>query len=56
MEFILILFMNGWPVEVDRFKTNKECQEKLQLFNRAAAQSGSTFKVWCEQRQNVPKV
>lgn len=51
MEFIMILFMNGWPVEVDRFKNLKECQEKVTLYNKAAKQSGSQFLVWCEERK-----
>lgn len=56
MQYIMILFMNGWPVEVDRFRTLSECQEKVALFNRAAIQSESLFKVWCERIKNVPTV
>lgn len=56
MQYVMILFMNGWPVEVDRFKTLTECQEKVSIFNKAATQSGSQFKVWCERIKNVPTV
>lgn len=56
MQYVMILFMNGWPVEVDRFKTLSECQEKVSIFNKAATQSGSQFKVWCERIKNVPTV
>lgn len=48
--------MNGWPIEVDRFRTLSECQEKVAQYNRAAAQSDSKFKVWCERIKNVPTV
>ena len=53
-EFVLILFMNGWPVEVDRFKNEFECIDRAQQFNRASLQSENQFKVWCEKRKNAP--
>lgn len=46
--------MNGWPIEVDRFATMAECQEKVSLYNRAARQADGQFKVWCEARKNGP--
>lgn len=53
IQYVMILFMNGWPVEVDRFNTLKECQEKVAQFNRASLQSGSQYKVWCEKHKNI---
>jgi hypothetical protein len=51
MEYLMILFLNNWPIEVERFKTLAECQEKVKTYNKAAIQSGSSYKVWCEKRQ-----
>lgn len=49
-EWALILFMNGWPVDVDTFSQKKNCFDKLETYNRALAQAKSEAKVWCEQR------
>lgn len=42
--------MNGWAVDVDRFSTYHECQDKVRLYNAAARQAKSSFLVWCEYR------
>jgi hypothetical protein len=49
-EWALILFMNGWPLEVDRFSQRKNCFDKLETYNRALAQANSDARVWCAQR------
>jgi hypothetical protein len=49
-EWVLILFMNGWPVDVDTFSQKKNCFDKLGTYNRALTQANSEAKVWCEQR------
>ena len=57
-EWVLVLFMNGWPVEVDTFSQKKNCFDKLETYNRALAQAKSEAKVWCEQRpvQRLPVI
>jgi hypothetical protein len=50
MTWIFVLFMNGWPVEVDRFSSRSLCEDKVRQYNAAARQSGSSFLVWCEAR------
>lgn len=50
IEYILVLFMNGWPVEVDRFAKEEECVDKMKTFERALKQAKSEARVWCETR------
>jgi len=50
MSWVFVLFMNGWPVDVDRFKSYQECQDKVRMYNAAAKQAKGTFLVWCEYR------
>lgn len=50
MEWIFVMFLNGWTVEVDRFATRAQCEDKVRLYNAAARQSGSRYVVWCESR------
>lgn len=47
-EFVFMMFIHGWPVEVDRFKTLTECQSKVLAFHKS--QSGNSTKVWCEEK------
>ncbi len=49
IEFVLVLFMNGWPTEVDRFTTMKECHEKMLTFSKSNLRPNIDFKIWCEQ-------
>jgi len=46
----MVLFMNGWPVDVDRFATRQACEDKVRVYNQAARQSNSAYLVWCEYR------
>jgi hypothetical protein len=57
-EWVLVLFMNGWPVDVDTFSQKKNCFDKLETYNRALAQAKSEAKVWCEHRpvQRLPVI
>jgi hypothetical protein len=50
MTWIFVLFMNGWPVEVDQFPSRSLCEDKVRQYNAAARQSGSNYLVWCEAR------
>jgi len=49
IEFVLILFMNGWPAEVDRFATMKECNEKMLFFLKSNSKPEKDFKIYCKQ-------
>lgn len=49
IEYVMILFMNGWPVEVDRFKDKKECDKKIAAFQRSNSKPDKDFKIWCQQ-------
>lgn len=56
MQYVMILFMNGYPTEVDHFRTLPQCEEKLAQYKRAQSQHGYKYKVWCERIKNVPTV
>lgn len=51
IDYVFIIFVNGWPMDVDRFKTIKECNEKVAIYMRAQKQSNAQYKVWCERRE-----
>ena len=50
MSWIFVMFMNGYMIDVDQFRTRAECEDKVRTYNRAAQQAKSTFLVWCEHR------
>lgn len=50
MPWVMVLFMHGWPVDVDRFITREQCEEKVRMYNRASRQINGSYLVWCEHR------
>lgn len=50
MEWVFVMFMNGWMIDVDRFGTHTACEDKVRMYRAAGDQAGGQFKVWCEQR------
>jgi hypothetical protein len=49
-EWVFMMFMNGWIVEVDTFSTHHSCLDKVQIYNKATKQADSPLMVWCESR------
>jgi hypothetical protein len=49
-EWVFMMFLNGWIVEVDKFSTHDACQDKVRIFNLATKQANSPLMVWCEQK------
>lgn len=50
MVWVFVLFLNGYPIDVDTFNTKTVCEDKVRIYNAAAKQSGSRYLVWCEAR------
>lgn len=50
MEWIFVMFLNGFMVDVDRFNTRQECENKVAIYNRAGRQASGQFLVWCDRR------
>lgn len=50
MEYILILFMNGYAVDVSAFRAMKDCSNHALTVTRALKQVESAAYVRCEQR------
>lgn len=48
--WILLLFLNGYIIEVDAFVTHDQCQDKVRIYNTAAKRADSKIMVWCEKR------
>ena len=51
-EWVFMMFMNGWIVEVDTFQTQQSCQDKVRIYNSATKQANSPLMVWCELRSS----
>jgi hypothetical protein len=54
MEFILILFMNGYAVDMGVFSSMRECSNHALTVTRALKQAESAAYVRCEQRPRNP--
>lgn len=50
MLWVFVLYMNGWPVEVDTFATRAQCEDKVRIYRAALTQATSSARVWCEER------
>lgn len=50
VEWALMITLNGWIVEVDRFNQPDACWERQQIYARATSQAGSPVMSWCEKR------
>lgn len=55
MEFILVLFMNGYSVDISVFNTMRDCSNHALTVTRALKQVESTGYVRCEQRERKPR-
>jgi hypothetical protein len=50
MNWIFVMFMNGWKIDVDHFVSRSECEEKVRLYQAAGKQTDTRYLVWCEHR------
>ena len=50
MTWVFVLFMNGWPVDVEKFATQQACEDKVRLYTTAFRNAESRALVWCEHR------
>ena len=53
MEFVLILFLNGWATEVDKFSSKAECEQNKAVYIKKSKASGDDYKIWCEVKRNA---
>lgn len=51
IEYILVLFMNGYAVDMSAFATMRDCANHAQTVTRALKQVESLAYVRCEQRE-----
>jgi predicted transcriptional regulator of viral defense system len=50
MEYILVLFMNGYAVDISAFRTMRDCANHALTVTRALQQVESEAHVRCEER------
>lgn len=49
-EWVLVIALNGWMVDVDAFRSRDICVDRQQTYIRATSQAGSGAMAWCEKR------
>lgn len=50
MEWVLVIFMNGWINTPESFKTERECLVASKIFNEAVKKTRDSAISWCTQR------
>ncbi len=55
IEWVLLLYMNGYTIEHSTFKTLRECDSHLRTINAAFKQSQTKGDLRCAEKENKPK-